>query len=81
MLTLARAPTSLNYGQIIMLAYIKGFENCFITNKALAELLGTSERTIKRWVQELKEKNLLNVYYEEENGRERRILEVPKMTP
>ena len=81
-LALARAPTRINYGEIIMLSYIYALsENgnrCFITNGALAELLGTSERTIKRWIQELRDKDLLDVYYDEIDGRECRVM-VPKL--
>lgn len=76
-LALARAPTEINYGQVILLSYIYSLNengDCFITNRALAELLGTSERTIKRWLQELKEKGLLDVYYEDFEGRERRFM-------
>lgn len=81
-LALARAPTEINYGEVILLSHIFALnENnkCFISNAALAELLGTSERTIKRWLQELRDKDLIDVYYEEVEGRERRII-VPKLS-
>ena len=77
-LALARAPTEINYGEVILLSHIfalnKSGNKCFISNAALAELLGTSERTIKRWLQELRDKNLIDVYYEEVEGRERRVM-------
>ena len=77
-LALARAPTELNYGEILTLSYIHSFyENggrCFATNKALADVLETSERTVKRWIQNLKEKKLVDVYYEDVNGVERRVI-------
>ena len=81
-LTLARAPTELNYGQIIMLSHIYSLsENgkCYMTNRAFADMLHTSERTIKRWIQEMKEKKVLEVYYEVDDGRERRVLRVSKL--
>ena len=81
-LALARAPTEINYGEVILLSHIFALNEsskCFISNAALAELLGTSERTIKRWLQELRDKNLIDIYYEEVEGRERRIM-VPKLS-
>ena len=82
-LALARPPTELNYGEIIMLAHIKGLsENgkCFMSNRAFADMLHTSERTVKRWIQEMREKHVLDIYYEEDEGRERRVLRVSKMS-
>lgn len=81
-LTLARAPTNLNYGQIIMLSHIASLSEsgkCYMSNRAFADMLHTSERTIKRWVQEMREKHILEVYYEETEGRERRVLRVSKL--
>ena len=82
-LALARAPTEINDGEVILLSHIfalnESGNKCFISNAALAELLGTSERTIKRWLQELRDKNLIDVYYEEVEGRERRVM-VPKLS-
>ena len=50
-----------------------------MSNRAFADMLHTSERTIKRWVQEMREKHILEVYYEETEGREQRILRVPDL--
>ena len=76
-LALVRAPTELNYGEVLLLSQIKSFDDkCFMTNKAFAEALCTSERTIKRWLTDLRNKDLIFVYYEEVGGAERRIIGV-----
>lgn len=82
LLHLAREPCCLNYGEIILLAHVTSLSKngkCYITNKALAELLCTSERTIKRWISDLRDKKLIIIYYEELNMGERRIIEVSKV--
>lgn len=79
LLKLARAPTELNYGEIILLALITNIDKFYMTNEALANLMNTSIRTIKRWLANLKEKGLIDIYYEEVGGAERRIM-VSKMT-
>ena len=76
-LRLAREPTELNYGEILLLSQIASLSEkgkCFMTNKAFAEMLCTSERTIKRWIADLRKKQLLDVYYEEISGFERRVM-------
>lgn len=82
-LSLARSPTALNYGEIIMLSHIVSLsENgkCYMSNRAFADMLNTSERTIKRWIQDMREKQVLELYYEEQDdGRERRVLRVSNL--
>ena len=68
LLKLARAPTELNYGEIILLALITNIDKFYMTNEALANLMNTSIRTIKRWLANLKEKGLIDIYYEEVGG-------------
>lgn len=77
MLTLVRAPTEISYGEVLFLSVVKSFNGkCFMTNKAFADLLCTSERTVKRWITNLRNKELIVVYYEEFNGAERRFIGV-----
>ena len=74
---LTKKPMELNYGELFLLAYIDSFRNgkvCYMTNKALANILGTSERTVVRWLTNLKQKELIKIYYEEIDCRERRVL-------
>jgi len=51
-LQLAREPTELNYGEIILLALIinlsKDRNQFYMSNEAIAEIMCTSIRTIKR---------------------------------
>lgn len=48
---------SLSCSGKILYATIASFNECFMLNKRLAELVGTSERTIQRLLKELKAKN------------------------
>ena len=76
-LALVRAPTELNYGEVLLLSMISSFDGkCFMSNKGFADALCTSERTIKRWLTDLRIKELIIVYYEEVGGTERRIIGV-----
>lgn len=83
LLQFVRAPDELNYGEIILLSHIvslnKGENKCFMSNKALADLLNTTERTIKRWIAHLKERDLVKTYYEYNGSKERRVM-VPNLS-
>lgn len=72
LLQLAREPTSLNYGEILLLALIKNVDEFFMSNEAIANMFYTSIRTVKRWLSNLNQKELIAVYYENVNGKERR---------
>ena len=77
LLQLVKKPTCLNYGEIILLSLIKGMsedERFFMSNEAIAELMGNSIRTVKRWMQNLHRLNLITSYTEKINGRETRII-------
>ena len=70
-LSLVEPPTSLNYGEVLLFALIEGSpkrKDCFMSNSTLAKVLHTSERTIERWIQNLRNKNLIVDYYD---GRQR----------
>ena len=76
-LKLVKKPTSLNYGEIILFSLIKGMsddDRFFMSNEAIAELMGSSVRTIKRWLQNLHQQNLITSYTEKVYGRETRII-------
>lgn len=79
-LALARSPTELCYGEILLLSLIISFDKCYMTNKTFAELLYSSERSIKRWLMNLKRNDLIEVYYDNVKGVERRVV-VPKLAP
>ena len=77
LLRLAREPTNLNYGEILLLALIKNLsenDKCFMSNESIAELLATSIRPVKRWLAHLRELELIDTYYENIMGRETRII-------
>ena len=70
-------PHSLNYGEICLLAFISNYSKgnrFFMTNKLIATSLNTSERTIKRWIANLRDKKLILIHYEEVAGKEKRII-------
>ena len=74
LLQLAREPTELNYGEIMLLAHIISIGKCFMSNSSIADLFCTTERTIKRWLTNMKQKGIIKVYYENINGSERRVI-------
>lgn len=78
LLKLAREPTNLNYGEILLLAYIGNLSTAYMTNETIANVLGTSIRTIKRWLSHLNELSLIEIYYDYVSGKEKRII-VPKI--
>jgi len=74
---LAREPTSLNYGEIVLLSLIKGMQSkggFFMSNEAIAETLETSVRSVKRWLSNLNKLNLIETYYDEVSGKTKRII-------
>ena len=80
-LELARAPTELGYGEILLFSQIVSLSEkgkFFMTNKAIADLFCTSERTVKRWIANLKSKGLIDIFYEDIDGYEKRVM-VSKM--
>lgn len=74
LLKLAREPTNLNYGEIILLSLIKNLDDFYMSNEAIAELFGTSIRTVKRWLSNLTELKLIVIYYDSENGKMKRFI-------
>ena len=76
LLQLAREPTNLNYGEILLLALIKGIDgNFFMSNEAIANMMCVSTRSIKRWITHLHQLGLIETYYENIKGRETRLIE------
>jgi len=82
-LQLAREPTELNYGEILLLALIINLsenDKFFMSNEAIANLMCTSIRTVKRWLANLNKNGLIDIYYDTISGKEKRII-VPKLSP
>ena len=72
---------NLNYGEIFLLALITNYSKgnkFFMSNELIAKHLNTSTRTIKRWIANLRDNELIQIYYENIAGKERRII-VPKI--
>ncbi len=55
------------YGDILLLCHQNGY--CYASNKFLANSLGVSTRTITKLIKELKDANLVNIFYTNKNKR------------
>ena len=68
----------MGYGEAMLLCLIKSLSKkgkCYMTNKSLADVFNTSERTVQRWLMTLHQSGYITSYYEEVNGHERRVIE------
>ena len=76
LIRLAREPTELNYGEILLLSLIKSMsaDEFFMSNEAIANLMCTSVRSVKRWLSNLSKHKLIEVYYDTISGKEKRVI-------